>query len=730
MKNNNNNNNPYLTDKPVEKIEQDRFERSDFAHRIAETIQLRKNPESLVIGLYGPWGEGKSSVLNFIKTQLTSKNIITVSYNPWRLDGEDLLLKGFFTELAYTLNKSLKTKGERAGEIIAQYAEAVIPKLEFFDGAVATEPGAHLKKIGELLAETTLNELKSRIETFLRTEKKSIVVIIDDIDRLNKYEIQTIFRLVKLTANFDYVTYILSFDESVVSRSIGEMYGGDDIEKSGRNFLEKIIQVPLYLPKIQEDTMYSFFYDKISEVISSTNAQITNTDMNRFETAIRDSILPRITTPRHVIRYYNILSVILPILSGEANAVDLMLIEALHVFYPESYKLISDNHNNITGTLKGASINDLKKNYESKFGKNGADFGESLTLVCLLFPKLKSAFADFIRSIHLESLPSSDDELYEKQSIASHYYFKRYFSYAVQKGEVPDNLLNQLYKSINENNLTAANTIAIKIIEQSNDEEFLRRLRAKQSVDLVNITNANNYFYLITGLETSFKNRTFTRRAMRIVSPANDLLLLYLELIPDELKINNILHLIESSKSFEMPFSFVKDLERVLIHVSLDGFTKIRGIITDDNFVILTNVLISKMLNINTKTPWYTLYNTDIYYFLELWHRSSIQDRADENIKRRISKDPNELLSLFRNLAIQGTIGNKPFHGNITKDEYKNIKKYFDVDYLYKKSIDLIANDELLPYQEDVFYIPESNLERLHQFVHLYNHDEITKNQF
>lgn len=59
---------PFVTDAAVERPEQDRFRRWPFAQRVAQTIAQRRDPASLVVGIYGDWGEGKTSVLNFIPT--------------------------------------------------------------------------------------------------------------------------------------------------------------------------------------------------------------------------------------------------------------------------------------------------------------------------------------------------------------------------------------------------------------------------------------------------------------------------------------------------------------------------------------------------------------------------------------------------------------------------------------------------------------------------------------
>src|SRR4051812_20317839 len=60
----------YSADVPILNAVQDQFQRAPFARRIAETISSRSDPSSIIIGIYGPWGDGKSSVLNMIREQL------------------------------------------------------------------------------------------------------------------------------------------------------------------------------------------------------------------------------------------------------------------------------------------------------------------------------------------------------------------------------------------------------------------------------------------------------------------------------------------------------------------------------------------------------------------------------------------------------------------------------------------------------------------------------------
>ncbi len=94
----------YASDAPIKSQSEDRFRRYPFAKRIAETIVARPDPGSLVVGIYGAWGEGKTSVLNFINSYMRDKeSVVCVSFNPWRFKDEATLLLNYFNTLADAL---------------------------------------------------------------------------------------------------------------------------------------------------------------------------------------------------------------------------------------------------------------------------------------------------------------------------------------------------------------------------------------------------------------------------------------------------------------------------------------------------------------------------------------------------------------------------------------------------------------------------------------------------
>ncbi len=233
----------YTPDAALEDPNQDRFRRWPFARRIAETIAERTDSGSLVVGIYGPWGEGKTTVLNFIARRLADfDRVVCVKFNPWLYPSQDQLLGTFFQTLADTLGRKLTTRREEIGNTLKKYGGVLAPVSLGLPG-ISASPGQAAQQVGSLLSSVDLDEQRQRIEKILEEEERRIVVLMDDLDRLDKTEIQTVFKLVKVAADFKYTAYVLAFDDKMVSSALAERYV--DSPKSGASFLEKIVQVPL-----------------------------------------------------------------------------------------------------------------------------------------------------------------------------------------------------------------------------------------------------------------------------------------------------------------------------------------------------------------------------------------------------------------------------------------------------------------------------------------------------
>lgn len=194
----------YFSDSPIDKPEQDILGRNAFVEQFAKTIINRQSEESLVIAFYGPWGAGKSSVLNLlqerIKSQKADLKIGIVRFDPWYFNSQEQLLQTFFAELSRSISQL--TKSKNLLNIFKRYANtlssiAVEFKPKFSLGPVSIDLGNVTNQSNE-----SPEQLRSRIQASISGANAKVLILVDNLDRLDPPELLLMFKLVRLCSDF------------------------------------------------------------------------------------------------------------------------------------------------------------------------------------------------------------------------------------------------------------------------------------------------------------------------------------------------------------------------------------------------------------------------------------------------------------------------------------------------------------------------------------------------
>lgn len=203
------------SDKPIESLRDDKLNRSSFSEQLAQAILSYKLKDNLTVGLYGKWGTGKTSIINMVleviedETKDNADKPIIVQFNPWNYSDRTQIISQFFNTLLPAINsKSSNETMKSVGNAMKRYSTFLeytqyIPLIgKYFEPLKNIVSGA-----GESLVElsenrTSLEELKENIINELNEQPQKIIVIIDDIDRLNNEQIRLIFQLVNCVAGF------------------------------------------------------------------------------------------------------------------------------------------------------------------------------------------------------------------------------------------------------------------------------------------------------------------------------------------------------------------------------------------------------------------------------------------------------------------------------------------------------------------------------------------------
>lgn len=261
---------------------------------IASTIVnlLRSKPNHPVtVGVHGDWGAGKSSVLEMVEANLAdSKDILCIKFNGWRFQGfEDAkiaLIEGIVTELIEkrpTLTKAVKAvkdifrridwlKVAKAGGSVALAVHGIpLPgQIEAVKGtlqrleqdpdkveAVIDEAKSFLKPAEAQNVPEEINAFRKAFDSLLQEAGiTQLIVLVDDLDRcLPDRAIETL-EAIRLFVFTQRTAFVVAADEAMIEYAVRKHF--PDLPDStgpqtyARNYLEKLIQVPIRIPPLGE----------------------------------------------------------------------------------------------------------------------------------------------------------------------------------------------------------------------------------------------------------------------------------------------------------------------------------------------------------------------------------------------------------------------------------------------------------------------------------------------
>lgn len=318
-------------DNPIQDTSEDSLGRVASAEIFCTNVLRLNATEGLVVGVLGPWGSGKTSFVNLARHAFERESVYVVDFNPWMFSGTEQLVQSFFSELSAQLK--LKPGLAKVGETIEHYGDlfANLSWLPLIGPWV--EGGKGLAKIlSEILQrkKAGVSGERTRVNDALKKLERPVIVVLDDIDRLSTNEIRDIFRLVRLTANFPNLIYLLAFDRHRVEAALSEE------GFPGRAYLEKILQVSFDLPAIPELVLNQ----QIFSALDATLAEFDNKgpfDEGRWPDVFMEVIKPLITNMRDVRRYAAAVGGTVRDLRGQMELVDVLTLEAIRIFLPDVF---------------------------------------------------------------------------------------------------------------------------------------------------------------------------------------------------------------------------------------------------------------------------------------------------------------------------------------------------------------------------------------------------------
>lgn len=336
----------FSTDRPINNSDDDNLDRNAFASRLASALTGIGTGESLVVGLVGPWGSGKTSVINLVcnsierdstMTELNAGDTIIVRFNPWNTIEPENIVESFFSTIYDRISRAenLPVSSDRAKKMLLETFECYIDALKPGRRKAVLRAITHRKKRKTKQNSNSISYSKERVTAALEKFELKILVVIDDIDRLRKEQICSIFQLVSAIADFSSLNYLLAYDEAIVENALCDMQG-----TKGSGYLEKIIQVPLVIPEISELAIANLLSKDLSIITKYTTDTERIEDVSLRIPALSELIKKRVHSIRDLKRYTNILRFDLNSYGNGFDAVDIAAMTFLKVFYSKCFQWV------------------------------------------------------------------------------------------------------------------------------------------------------------------------------------------------------------------------------------------------------------------------------------------------------------------------------------------------------------------------------------------------------
>ncbi len=393
-----------VQERPIENEMDDLLNRTDFSRHLGRALLNRDKEESLIVSLNGEWGSGRSSLINLVREYLytTKERPTVIEFNPWMFSTQKSLSEHFFEEIAQELKiRRDSAVDKKIADKLLYYSalinltpeEGVITKLSskfllilgllgisisqavdwfniseewikyasfafgftliFID--IAKDYLTRLANFHKQRAnykKRSVKEFKNEIITELSKRKKKLIVVIDDIDRLNQSEIKQLFRLIRINADFPNMVYFLAFDRNIVENNLSEQAG-----VCGRQYLNKIVDVDFEMPQAGPGQISTIFFEELDRVLDTLpesakdfyhgydpyRAEVYNSGLKGFFKNIRDVKKFMAGLEFNVLQMHR----------GErmkVNPVDFTAIEAIRVFAPDIYNFMKDRKYLFTST--------------------------------------------------------------------------------------------------------------------------------------------------------------------------------------------------------------------------------------------------------------------------------------------------------------------------------------------------------------------------------------------
>lgn len=324
-------------DRAIRTCAEDLLDREPLVDQLTDFVDRAPTDDGFVVGVTGPWGTGKSSLLNLLGERLEQRDdTIVVRFDPWLFSRADELVARFFEEVTARLSSAKGKAAKKLLRTVSSYGAAVSPAAN-----VVLGPAGQLLAAPERMAQARASSValhREKLRRALAASSQRIVVLIDDVDRLDPIEVREVLRLVKLVADLPNIVHVLAYDRGRVEVALAKA-GHED----GRAYLEKIVQASVAVPPLSPDRLRDMTLGWLQEALGARPLIAWNE--RAWTTLVVPGMAGYLSSLRDARRLVNAAPAAVDLVKDEVASMDVLALEAVRVFDPDIYeRLLAHAH--------------------------------------------------------------------------------------------------------------------------------------------------------------------------------------------------------------------------------------------------------------------------------------------------------------------------------------------------------------------------------------------------
>ena len=327
---------PFYFDVPTT---DDLFNRKKYAKLLVDKIyssfydnRCKSINHSFVIHIGEHYGHGKTSFLMILNDELSNGQCLSISINfePWLCDTEVGIVNEFFEIFRKEVSEYLP----ELDVTLKQYVQLLLSSVEYEKANVNLK----LSKIFGCIS--SLKDAHDKIRDALLELDRPIIIMVDDVDRLQSKELMMVMKIIRDTADFPNVFYIVAADNIHLEQMLASLNIVDPA-----NYLKKFFNLEFNLPANE-----NIAFNKLLELLKNKYEalHVSPKRIALYESQIENVTYIKDAFPnmRDVYRFVNAYFLSLESKDDvvELNLFELFLLTMIQMLDGEYYMQLRDNY--------------------------------------------------------------------------------------------------------------------------------------------------------------------------------------------------------------------------------------------------------------------------------------------------------------------------------------------------------------------------------------------------